>query len=422
MPALLHRALQACGSRGGTCRKDASVSSTTANTNTRSILPAWSGPFHHTERTLSTPFRPGGEAGSTTREHDRRRPGTRDRPGPASEPRRGGIRARGDDALSAGDRGGHRVHQPERGRLLPREPRPHLPRRSSRSTRRASRSTRSRSSTSSTEPASSTRPAAQERVHELATLVPGGVERARTTRGIVSEMATLRGLIRAGNDIARLGFDRPGETVELVDRAEQIVFDLSQQRVSSEFAHIDELLKDSFETITKLYEAGSDITGTPSGFRDLDRLTSGLPAGQPDHRRGAPVDGEVGARALHGANVAVRHEHPGRAVHARDVEGRGDAAADVRRGQGRVAAPAHRQARGRRLAAAHGGVRQAREGADLRRRHRLDHDDGDPLEAAPAEVARAEPRPRDRRLPAADDERHDRPRTACRRSRRSRAR
>ena len=43
---------------------------------------------------------------------------------------------------------------------------------------------------------------------------------------IVHEMATLRGLIRAGNDIARLGFDRPGETIELVDRAEQIVFDL----------------------------------------------------------------------------------------------------------------------------------------------------------------------------------------------------
>ena len=123
-------------------------------------------------------------------------------------------------------------------------------------------------------------------------------------------MATLRGLIRAGNDIARLGFDRPGETIELVDRAEQIVFDLSQQRVSSEFAHIDELLKDSFETITKLYEAGSDITGTPAGLPRPRPAHVRLPAGQPDHRRRAPVDGEVGARALHGANVAVRHDTP----------------------------------------------------------------------------------------------------------------
>src|SRR5205814_149272 len=117
-----------------------------------------------------------------------------------------------------------------------------------------------------------------ERIHELAALVPAASNAPHYAR-IVSEMATLRGLIRAGNDIARLGFDRPGETVELVDRAESIVFKLSQQRVSSEFAHIDDLLKDSFETITKLYEAGEEITGTPSGFRDVDRLTSGFQPG-----------------------------------------------------------------------------------------------------------------------------------------------
>src|SRR6476646_2177626 len=61
-----------------------------------------------------------------------------------------------------------------------------------------------------------------ERVHELAALVPAASNAAHYGR-IVSEMSTLRGLIRAGNDIARLGFDRPGETIELVDRAEQII-------------------------------------------------------------------------------------------------------------------------------------------------------------------------------------------------------
>ena len=90
---------------------------------------------------------------------------------------------------------------------------------SSRSTRRASRSTRSPSSTSSTARRQLDEVGGQERVHELATLVPAASNAAHYAR-IVSEMATLRGLIRAGNDIARLGFDRPGETVELVDRAE----------------------------------------------------------------------------------------------------------------------------------------------------------------------------------------------------------
>src|SRR5947208_2026938 len=148
-----------------------------------------------------------------------------------------------------------------------------------------------------------------ERVHELAALVPAASNAAHYAR-IVSEMATLRGLIRAGNDIARLGFDRPGETVELVDRAESIVFHLSQQRVSSEFAHIDDLLKDSFETITKLYEAGSEITGTPAGFRDVDRLTSGFQPGNLIIVAARPSMGKSALALCMAANVAVSHSIP----------------------------------------------------------------------------------------------------------------
>src|SRR5207248_6290747 len=147
------------------------------------------------------------------------------------------------------------------------------------------------------------------RIHELAALVPATSNAGHYAR-IVHEMATLRGLIRAGNDIARLGFDRPGETVDLVDRAEQIVFELSQQRVSSEFAHIETLLKDSFETITKLYEAGSDITGTASGFRDLDRLTSGFQPGNLIIVAARPSMGKSALALCMAANVAVRHDTP----------------------------------------------------------------------------------------------------------------
>jgi replicative DNA helicase len=148
-----------------------------------------------------------------------------------------------------------------------------------------------------------------ERVHELAALVPAASNAGHYAR-IVSEMATLRGLIRAGNDIARLGFDRPGETIELVDQAESIVFNLSQQRVSTEFEHIDDLLKDSFETITKLYEAGSEITGTPAGFRDVDRLTSGFQPGNLIVVAARPSMGKSALALCVAANVAVRHETP----------------------------------------------------------------------------------------------------------------
>ena len=78
------------------------------------------------------------------------------------------------------------------------------------------------------------------RIHELAALVPASANAGHYAR-IVREMATLRGLIRAGGEISQLGWERPGDTTDLVDRAEQVVFDLSQARVTTEFTHIEEI-------------------------------------------------------------------------------------------------------------------------------------------------------------------------------------
>jgi replicative DNA helicase len=147
------------------------------------------------------------------------------------------------------------------------------------------------------------------RLHELAALVPASANAAHYAR-IVHETATLRGLIRAGGEISRLGWERPGETGDLVDQAEQIVFDLSQQRVTGEFTHIDQLLKESFERITALYEAGVDVTGTPSGYRDLDRLTSGFQPGNLIIVAARPSMGKSALALCMAANIALRHGLP----------------------------------------------------------------------------------------------------------------
>jgi replicative DNA helicase len=147
------------------------------------------------------------------------------------------------------------------------------------------------------------------RLHELAALVPATSNAAHYAR-IVHEMATLRGLVRAGGEIQRLGFDRPGETTDLVDRAEQLIFEIAQARVSSEFAHIEGLLKESFERITQLYEAGIDITGTPSGFRELDKLTAGFQPGQLIVLAARPSMGKSALGLCMAANIAVRNEIP----------------------------------------------------------------------------------------------------------------
>ncbi|MBA2642598.1 MAG: replicative DNA helicase [Actinobacteria bacterium] len=147
------------------------------------------------------------------------------------------------------------------------------------------------------------------RVAELAALVPSTSNVEHYAR-IVKEMATLRGLVRAGHEITRLGHDRPGEVIDLVDRAEQIVFELAQQRVTSDFTPIDVLLKESFERITQLYEAGVEVTGVRSGFRELDLLTAGFQPGNLVILAARPSMGKSALGFGIATNLAVRHETP----------------------------------------------------------------------------------------------------------------
>jgi replicative DNA helicase len=147
------------------------------------------------------------------------------------------------------------------------------------------------------------------RIHELAALVPASANVSHYAR-IVHEMATLRGLVRVGGEISRLGWERPGETPDLVDQAEQLLFDLSQNRVTSDFSDIESLLKESFERITALYESGVDVTGTPSGFRELDRITSGFQPGNLIIIAARPSMGKSALALCMAANLGVRKGVP----------------------------------------------------------------------------------------------------------------
>ena len=147
------------------------------------------------------------------------------------------------------------------------------------------------------------------RLHEIANLVPASANAGHYAQ-IVRETATLRSLIRAGGDIARLGWERPGDTPELVDQASQIVFALSQQSASGDFEHIELLLKDSFDRLHALFESDAEVTGVPSGFRDLDRVTSGFQDGNLIILAARPSMGKSAFGLCMAANVALRYERP----------------------------------------------------------------------------------------------------------------
>ena len=110
---------------------------------------------------------------------------------------------------------------------------------------------------------------------ELAERVPTAANIVNYAR-IVREKAILRSLITTATSIAARGYE-PGQDVkELVERAEQDIFAISDREVRPAFVRIDRLLGDAFRTIDRLHEERQPVTGVPTGFADLDRLTAGL--------------------------------------------------------------------------------------------------------------------------------------------------
>ena len=189
----------------------------------------------------------------------------------------------------------------------------------------------------------------------------------------------------------------------LVDRAEQVVFELSQSRVSTEFSHIEDLLKESFERITALYEAGADVTGVPSGFRELDRLTSGFQPGNLVIVAARPSMGKSALGLCIAANLALRHETPV-ALFTLEMS-KSEVTQRLLCSEAKVESQRLRTGKlaqddWPRLVAAGDKLMKAPIYVDDTG---LDHDDGDPVEGTPAQDAGAEPRADHRRLPAADD-------------------
>jgi len=93
---------------------------------------------------------------------------------------------------------------------------------------------------------------------------------------IVKEKALLRKMIHVSNGIMQRCFEGSEDAETLLDKAENDVFQLADDRIQHGFYGIKEIVKDSFETIEKLYDRRTHITGVRTGYGDLDRLTSGL--------------------------------------------------------------------------------------------------------------------------------------------------
>ncbi len=96
---------------------------------------------------------------------------------------------------------------------------------------------------------------------------------------IVRAKGLLRGLLRSAHDISNKVYEDNLEAEDLVDYAEKSIFDISDKRIKASFVSLKDVIKDSFEMIEQLYDKKDTITGVPSGFSDLDGLTTGFQKG-----------------------------------------------------------------------------------------------------------------------------------------------
>jgi len=110
---------------------------------------------------------------------------------------------------------------------------------------------------------------------QLSNQTPTAVHAVQYAR-IVERKAVLRNLIGAAGKIAGIGYEDPVEIQEAIDRAESELFRVSNRRVTAGFNHLTDLLHAAWDRLDYLHDHRGEMSGIPTGFLDLDQLTTGF--------------------------------------------------------------------------------------------------------------------------------------------------
>ncbi|MCP3931629.1 MAG: replicative DNA helicase [Bacteroidetes bacterium] len=93
---------------------------------------------------------------------------------------------------------------------------------------------------------------------------------------IIRQKAVLRNLITVNTEIASRCYEEQGEIDLLVDEAEQAIFDIAGKKSGQNFTPLKNIIPNAFETIEQLYKRKELITGVPTGYFEIDKMTAGL--------------------------------------------------------------------------------------------------------------------------------------------------
>src|SRR5215472_9044285 len=127
---------------------------------------------------------------------------------------------------------------------------------------------------------------------------------------IVREKYLLRKMIHVCTDVARRVYDYEGQVDALMDEVERDILRISEARVQSHTATIKELVKRAINTIEDFHQRQGMLTGLPTGFNDLDKMTSGLHGGEMVVIAARPSMGKTSLAMNIAEHVAIDHHVP----------------------------------------------------------------------------------------------------------------
>ncbi|MEZ4650134.1 MAG: replicative DNA helicase [Candidatus Eisenbacteria bacterium] len=124
---------------------------------------------------------------------------------------------------------------------------------------------------------------------------------------IVLEKSVLRRLIEVSTNIVQKGYEAARPSGEIIDEAEQMIFEINDPRMRKSFVPIKDLLSDAVDMIQEVFDKKRAVTGVPSGYLDLDKMTAGWQNSDMVIVAGRPSMGKT-SFALNLAEYAAVHE------------------------------------------------------------------------------------------------------------------
>jgi len=143
-------------------------------------------------------------------------------------------------------------------------------------------------------------------VHALPTLVPS-VHAVRDYAKIVRDHAILRALLASAHEIQQKVMTDGSDPRALVEQAEQSIFRAGHNEDSSQLRSIEDVLHEELDKLERLSKEGQSLTGTPSGYPDLDDITGGFQPGNLIVLAARPAMGKSALATNIAENAAVDH-------------------------------------------------------------------------------------------------------------------